>query len=64
MIGDAMALDEGDEIGLGVAAQRGLAEVSVVRQKTIRRTLEIGKIAAPASRDQDLGADPIDMVEQ
>ena len=64
VIGDAMALHQRDEIGLRVAAQRRPAEVRVARQKAIRRAVQIGEIAAAAAGDQDLGADPVGMVEQ
>ena len=57
MIGDAVTLDHGDEIGLRVAAQRRSAEVRIAGEESIRRTMKIGEIATPAAGDQDLGAD-------
>src|SRR5665213_5249 len=64
MKGDAMPLDHGDEISLCVAAQRRSAEISIARQKTIRITVKVSEIAAPAARDQYLGSDLVRMVEQ
>ena len=64
VIGDAMALNERNEIGLRVAAERRLAEVGIAGEKTIRRGIEIGEVAAPAAGDQDFRADLVGMVEQ
>jgi hypothetical protein len=64
VIFDAMALHESDEITLRVAAERRLAEGWIAGQKTIRRNLQIGEIAASAPGDQDFGPDPVGMIEQ
>src|ERR1700736_6660387 len=44
-----MALDQRDEIALGVAAQRGVAETRIGRDKIRRGRVQIGKIAAAAA---------------
>ena len=59
-----MAFDEGDEISLGVAVQRGLAEIRVLGQEAIGADLEIGEIAAAAAGDPDFLADLAGMIEQ
>ena len=52
--GDAVALDQRDEVALGVAAQRRTAELRIVRQKIRRAGVQIGEIAAPAAGDANL----------
>src|SRR5258708_7133824 len=54
VIRDSMPLDHRDEVALGVAAQRRLAEVRIPGNKSLRRHLEIGEVAASAARDEDL----------
>ena len=62
--GDAVLLDQLDEIALRVAGQRRLAEMRIVREESLGPRLEVGEIAAPAARDQDLLADLLGMLEQ
>ena len=64
MPGDAVPVDQGDEVVLRVARQRRLAEVRVGREERLGPRLEVGEIAAAAARDQDLLADLLGMVEQ
>src|SRR3546814_16382877 len=52
--GDAMGVDQRDEIGGGVARQRRLGEMRVRRQKAIGGGVDVGEVAAPAARDQYL----------
>ena len=54
--GDAVAFDEGDEVRGRVAAQRRLGEVRVGRDEAIGRGVEVGEVAPPAARDEDLPA--------
>ena len=51
-----MALDHRDEVALGVAAERGFAEVRVGGEKPLRRDLEVGEVAASAAGDKNFGA--------
>ncbi len=64
VVGDAMALDQRDEIILGVAGERRPAEVRIAGEKPVGRAMQVGEIAAPAARDQNLGADLVGMVEE
>ena len=61
--GDAVPVHQVDEVVLGVARQGRLAEVRIGRQEGLRRRPEIGEVAAPAARDQDLLADRVGMIE-
>ena len=64
MPGDAMAFDQGDEILRAVSAQRRFGEMRIGRQIAIRRGVDIGEIAAPAARNQDLLARFISPLDQ
>src|SRR5258707_12151587 len=55
--GDAMLVDQGDEIVLGAARQRRFAEMRIARQERLGAAQEVGEVAASAARDQDLLAD-------
>ena len=61
---NSMAFDQGDEVVLRVAAERGLAKMRVGGKKALRRYFKIGEIAAAAARDENLGARLIVMLEQ
>jgi hypothetical protein len=61
--GDAVLLDQREEILRGVAAQRRLDEMRVGRQVAVRRGAEISEVAAPAAGDQDLLARLIGMID-
>ena len=63
VIGDAMALDQRDEIGRRVARQRRLAEMRIRRKEIRRRRAGVGEIAAAAAGHQDLLADPVGMLD-
>src|SRR6185437_3867480 len=54
VIGDAVALDERDEVALRVAAERRDAEMRVSGEKILRAGVDVGEVAAPAARDADL----------
>ena len=64
VIGDAMALDQRDEIMLRVAVERRLVEMRIGREEPVRRAMQVGEVAAPAARDQDFRADLVGMIEQ
>lgn len=53
VIGNAVLLDQRDEIPGGVALQRGDAEMRVGRKKIGRLDEAVGKIAAPAAGYKD-----------
>lgn len=59
-----MAPNQGDEVGLRVAAQRRGAEVRVAGQEAIGRHVEVGEVAASPARDQDLCSHLVRMLEQ
>ena len=62
--GDAVTLDQVEEILRGVAAERGLHEMRVLREVAIGRGAEIGEVAAATARDQDLLARRIGMIDE
>ena len=55
--GDAVALDERDEIARRVARERGAAEVGILRQEVRRVGVQVGEVAAAAAGDADLLAE-------
>ena len=63
MPGDAMRLDQFEKVGGRVAAQRGLGEMRVRRQEALGHGADIGEVAPPAARNQDLFARRIGMVD-
>jgi hypothetical protein len=62
--GDAVLVDQGDEIVLSIAGQRRFAEMRVAGQEIFRPGIEIREVAAPAARNQDLLARRVRVVEQ
>src|SRR5690606_16183378 len=52
--GDAVALHQREEVLRGVPAQRRLGEMGIGRDEPVGRRMDIGEVAAPAARDQDL----------
>ena len=62
--GDAVATDQGDEIGRRIAAERGLGEMWIGRKVAIGRGAEIGEVAAPAAGNQDLAARFLIVIDQ
>ncbi len=63
MPGNAMALDEVDEIAGCIAGKRGLAEMRILRQEILRARMDVGEVAPPAARDADLFARRLGMIE-
>ena len=57
--GNAMAVDEGDEIARGVAFQRGYAEARIVRQVVVGHSMQVGEVCAAAAGNADLFAGPL-----
>jgi hypothetical protein len=53
VIGDAMPLDQCNEIALCVAAQGRDTEVRILREIILRACMQVGEIAAPATRYTD-----------
>ena len=64
VIGDAMALDQRDEVVLRVAVERRLVEMRIGGDETLRRAMQVGEVAAPAAGDQDFRAGLVEMIEQ
>ena len=50
---DAVARQQVQKIPLGIAAERGFAEMRIGRQEIVRPRMQVGEIAAPAARDAD-----------
>ena len=63
MVGNAMALDQFDEVPLCVACQRRDAEVRVLRNKVLRTAMQVGEVASTAPRHQYFFADSVGVLE-
>jgi hypothetical protein len=61
--GDAMALDQGDEVARRVARQGRAAEVGIGRVEVRRAGIDVGEIAASAAGDADLLGDLVRVVD-
>jgi hypothetical protein len=59
-----MAFHQREEIPLGVAAERGLGEMRVLGKKVFRPAPNVGEVAAPAARNEDLLSGPVGVVDQ
>jgi hypothetical protein len=53
--GDAVAVEQRDEVARVVATKSGFRKMGVGRQKTRRRCLPVREVAAAAAGDEDLG---------
>ena len=62
--GDAMPLDQREEILRRIAPQRGLGEMRVGGEIAVGSAMDVGEVAAPAAGDQDLLARRIGMIDQ
>lgn len=51
-----MFFNQRDEIGGGIAREGRFREMWILADKVFRRAMDIGEVAAPAARDQDLFA--------
>ena len=63
VVGDAVLLDQGDEVVRGVAGEGGLGEVGVGGEEVFRRGMEVGEVAAAAAGDEDLLAGAVGVFE-
>jgi hypothetical protein len=61
--GDAVALDQGDEVGRRVAGEGGAAEVRIRRVEVPCIDRGVGEVAAAAARDADLLADALGVID-
>jgi hypothetical protein len=59
VIGDAALFDEGDEILWRVARERGFCEMGIGGEEIFGSGVEIGKVAATSTGDEDFFADAI-----
>src|SRR6516162_3127918 len=57
VIRNFVLLDQRDEILWGIARKRRLAEMRIGGEKILRVAREVGEVAAPTARDQDLLSD-------
>jgi hypothetical protein len=63
VVGDAVLLDQGEEVLRGVAGERGLGEVRVGGEEVFRRGVEVGEVAAASAGDEDFLAGTVGVVE-
>ncbi len=63
VIVDPVAIHQIDEILLGVAGQRRLAEVGILRQVGVSARLVVGEVATATATDEDLAARLLGVVE-
>src|SRR5690606_34231055 len=61
--GDAVALDQRQEVLRRVPAQRRLGEMGMGRDEPVGRRMDVSEVAAPAARDQHLLSRPLGAVE-
>jgi hypothetical protein len=64
VIGNAVFLDEGDEVGGSVAGEGGLGEVGIFGEEVLRLGVEIRKIATATTGDEDFLADFFGALEE
>src|SRR5690606_16332670 len=64
MPGDSMSFDQCEKVVRRKAAERGLREMRIGRNEPVGRGVDVGEVAAPAARDQDLLAGLVGVVEQ
>jgi hypothetical protein len=64
VIRNSVFLDEGDEIGGGVARQGRLGEVRIFGEEVLRLAVEIREIATATAGDQDFLADFLGALEE
>ncbi len=63
VIRDAMLFDEGDEIGRGVAGERGFREVRVGAEEILRPAMSVGEVATAAAGNENFLADTVGTFE-
>ena len=64
MVGDAVALDETNELRRRVACERRAAEIRVLRQKARRPRVDVREVAPAAAGDADLFADDVVVLDE
>ena len=64
MPGDAVTIDQGDEVGRSETAQCGLGKMRIGGKEVGGRGADVGEIASPAARNQDLPARLRRMIEE
>src|SRR5436309_3220600 len=57
VISDAVLFDQSDEVRRRVRRKRRFGEVRIARNKVFRLTVQVGEVAAAATRNEDLFAD-------
>ena len=62
--GDAVLVDQADEIARRIAGQGRAAEVGIAREELLRTRADVGEVAAPAARDADLLGDALGMIDE
>jgi hypothetical protein len=63
VIGNAMPLDERDEVPRRIAGERRACEVRIGGEETVRSAVDVCEIAAAAAGDEDLFANAVGMIE-
>jgi hypothetical protein len=53
VVANAMVLDEGDEVGGGVAGERGFREMGIGGEEIFRTAVEVGEVTAASAGDED-----------
>src|SRR5438552_13570586 len=64
VVGDAVTLDETDELRRRVACERRAAEIRVLRQKVRRPRVDVREVAPAAAGDADLFADDVIVLDE
>jgi len=63
VIRDAVLLNQGDEIGWGVASHGGLSEMRIGGEEVFDAAVEVGEVAAAATGDQNFLSQSVGMFE-
>ncbi len=63
VVGDAVLLDERDEVLRGIAREGRTGEVRVFGEIVFGRGVEVGEVGAASAGDEDLGAGTVGVVE-
>ena len=64
MVLDAVAFDEGDDVGGGVASERRLGEVGIRGEEVVGAGVEVGEVTAASAGDENLLADSVGVLEK
>ena len=63
MPSDAVLVDEVEEVGWGVAGERGFGEVWILGEEIFRAAVEVGEVAASTAGEEDFFARAIGVVD-